>query len=238
MPIKSASHIMNFKATIDAEGGPITSNRYLFCLGGYPRVLQAQNKYRHKAGSLIQSLRYLCDVADLPGITIHTNTRPGYSPDMKQAMPGEIEFGQINISMICRDYMSEKEFFDDWMFSIKNAHRGGIGPTFDNAYLNDIVVDAQIYVMSHYNTGNGQDTDTDESAQVRYAINLINLYPTSMDNIPLSWQDDSTMKLNVTFCYARWEPIQGSSMFAHSSIASSFSTPPARQLLNYNKPRG
>ena len=110
-------------------------------------------KYKQFPTSL-RNLRFLCEATDLPGATIHTNTRPGYGAIARSEMAGQMDYQPVNLQILCTDYMREKELFDDWIFSVKNAHssrqNGGIGGTFDNAYYNNVVVDCGIYLLSNY----------------------------------------------------------------------------------------
>jgi len=240
MPISSFAHLFNFQATMNKEGGPIPTNRFIFMLGGYPNVLggggvsnrAAQEKYLPKGDNLIRSLRYLCESADIPGLTINTTERPGYSAKMSTKMPGMLDYGPFSATFIARDFMSEKEFFDDWISGIKNtADYKGPGATFDNAYMNDIVVDANLLVMSLYN-----EADADPASQsIRYAICLRDLYPISIDPIQLDWgADGQTMKFNVNFTYSYWEPIIGLAAYAHNAPIVSHAVNPSFRVTDLN----
>ena len=227
---------MNFQSQLNKEGGIITANRFLFIMGGFPNVIggggpsnrQPQEKYKSKGQAFLRTMRYLCDSIDLPGMTINTDARPGYSPVMNTQMPGLIEYGQLSASFICRDYMSEREFFDDWIFGIKNAFTSpGPGATFDNAYMNDITIDATLLVMSAYNTGGDTVLDT---KGIRHAVVIRDMYPVSIDPIQLNWSDDSPMKFNINFAYSYWEPIVGQAAFNNDISNVSHVQEPVRRL--------
>jgi hypothetical protein len=230
MPINSLSHMSNFQSTLNANGGPANPARFMFVISGLPTVLRSQPKYLQFPPSLRQ-LRFLCEATDLPGVTIHTNTRPGYGPVARSEMPGQMDYQPVNLTVLCTDYMREKELFDDWLFSVKNAHssrsNGGIGGTFDNAYYNNYVVDCAVYLLSNYGaTGsnlnvvppnpNTNFTSSIEgsSTETRYAVRLANVYPTSIDSIQLAWSEEATMRINLTLTYSNWEPIIGASAYA------------------------
>ncbi len=240
MPIQSLSHMSNFKSTIDDNGGPANPSRFMFVIGGFPTVLKSQPKYASVAPTFLRTLQFLCETTDLPGLTIHTNQRTGYSPAMTPMHPTQMEYQPVTLSVICRDYMKEKEFFDDWMFAIKNAfssqRNGGVGGSFDNAYYNEYVVNGGIYLLSNY--GNLSDSDSASVAQTRYAIQLVNMFPTSIDSIQLAWSEESLMRLNITMSYSVWEPIQGASLYAHTELGISKARSPDSQLSNStNTPR-
>lgn len=225
---------------MNKNGGPISPARFVFQIAGYPNTMRNMTKYRQHGSNFMRDLQFLCESAELPGLTLQTFERAGYSAAMQTHMPGKLDYSPFTTSFICRDYMREKEFFDDWMFSIKNTFQrngpGGVGPTFDNAYYNDIVVDGAIFAISQYN-GADEDDDIALAQQNRYAVRIANMYPTSIDSINLNWAEEAAMKLNVTFTYAYWEPIIGASLVAQSQGGDSQATYPTYQLLNYVIPR-
>jgi hypothetical protein len=162
---------------------------------------------------------------------------------MQTKMPGTLEYGALTATFIVRDRMTEKELFDDWIFAIKNAFAGtNPGATFDNAYMNDIVIDASLFVMSPYSTladinsatiGNTNLVEIDDVGnEIRYAIVFRDLYPISVDQIALNWQADEAMKFNVNFTYSYWEPIIGIAAYTNlpGQEMSSHTTIPNRQL--------
>ena len=75
----------NFQSTLNASGGPANPARFMFVVNGLPVVLSNQPKYKQFPPSL-RNLRFLCEATDLPGATIHTNTRPGYGAIARSEM--------------------------------------------------------------------------------------------------------------------------------------------------------
>lgn len=234
MPINSLSNLLNFKSTLDEQGGPANPARFMFVFGGFPNVLKRQTKYLSKPPSFLRSLQFLCEATDLPGLSIHTNQRPGYSPIMTAQIPAQYDYQPVNLTILCRDYMTEKEYFDDWMFSIRNMNsfrdNGAPGATYDTAYYNDIIVDAAIFLLS--NNGNVDANPYDIISQTRYAVRLSSVYPTSCDSIQLSWSEESLMRLSLTLTYNLWEPIIGATPVAQINPAESFGGNPDQQLTN------
>jgi hypothetical protein len=176
---------------------------------------------------------------------------------MVTKMPGTLEYGSLTATFIVRDRMTEKELFDDWIFAIKNAFSSSNpGATFDNAYMNDIVIDATLFVMSPYNTmtdtipqnqtnNNGSIDFTEvDTTEIRYAIVFRDLYPISVDQINLNWQSDEAMKFQVNFTYSYWEPIvgaaawtnlKGEEMVSHTTIPQRhFSDLTERPVVNFS----
>lgn len=232
--------MMNFQAVMNKDGGPILNNRFMFIMGGFPAIIggggpsnrKVQEKYASRGPQFLSSMRYLCDSVDIPGININTDTRPGYSPIMSTQMPGAIEFSQLTATFICRDFMTEKEFFDDWIFGIKNGFVSpGPGATYDNAYMNDITIDASLLVLSIYNTGGDTVQDT---KGIRYAIAIRDLYPVSVDPIQMNWSEDSPMKLSINFAYSYWEPLIGQSAYNYDISNVSHVQEPSRRLTDLN----
>lgn len=86
----------------------------------------------------------------------------------------------------------EKSFFDDWLELIsptpQSTNVGYYNMEYKDNYTTDITV-------NHYDT-NGYRT---------YSVNLIDAFPISVNQLALSWQDESILRLTVEFAYTRWE---------------------------------
>jgi len=129
-------------------------------------------------------LRYRCETAQLPGRTFDNVEQKTYGPIEK--FPNLTTYTDIDLTFILDDTMQTKTMFDTWLNYINPSRTNNL------TYKSDYAADIQIY----------QYTVTNELA---YGVNLIDAYPTSMNQLDLDWSSDGYHKLTVTFAYTRWE---------------------------------
>jgi len=129
-------------------------------------------------------LRYRCETAQLPGRTFDNVEQKTYGPIEK--FPNLTTYTDIDLTFILDDTMQTKTMFDTWLNFINPSRTNNL------TYKSDYAADIQIY----------QYTVTNERA---YGVNLIDAYPTSMNQLDLDWSSDGYHKLTVTFAYTRWE---------------------------------
>jgi len=129
-------------------------------------------------------LRYRCETAQLPGRTFDNVEQKTYGPIEK--FPNLTTYTDIDLTFILDDTMQTKTMFDTWLNYINPSRTNNL------TYKSDYAADIQIY----------QYTVTNERA---YGVNLIDAYPTSMNQLDLDWSSDGYHKLTVTFAYTRWE---------------------------------
>ena len=134
--------------------------------------------------SSARSLIYRCETAQFPGRTFATTEQKTYGPIEK--FPYLNTYNDLDLTFIVDDDMSQKVFFDAWM--------SYINPLYNNnyRYKGDY---ATTLVINQY----------DVSGEKTYSINLNEAFPISMNQMDLSWGDDSYHKLSVTFAYTYWQ---------------------------------
>ena len=159
-----------------------------------------------------RDLNLLCKATTLPGRQILTSDRKIGVKDTKVAYGFALDPLSMTFQVM-NDY-GIKTYFEVWQDSIINQ------VTFDPQYKNTYTHDVQIVQLKK---GVGIDTDLKlgpfvldidifKSANVVYECTLINAFPTTMTEIPLT-QDGSLVELTVSFEYDNWK----SSRFRNSN---------------------
>lgn len=131
-----------------------------------------------------RNLRYRCESAQLPGRTFATADQKTYGPIEKH--PYLSTYEDLELTFIVDGDMNQKVFFDAWM--------NYINPTYTNdfKYKNDY---STAITINQY----------DMSNKLTYSISAYGAYPISMNQLDLTWNDDSYHKLAVSFAYTYWQ---------------------------------
>ena len=134
--------------------------------------------------SSAKSLKYRCENAQLPGRTFATTEQKTYGPIEK--FPYLTSYNDIDLTFIIEDDMNQKVFFDAWL--------NYINPQYNNnfRYKSDY---STVITINQYDVTN----------ELTYSVDLIDAYPISMNQLDLSWGDDSYHKLSVSFAYTYWK---------------------------------
>lgn len=131
-----------------------------------------------------RNINYRCESAELPGRTFATMEQKTYGPIEKY--PYMTNYNDIDLTFIIDDNMESKVFFDAWL--------NYINPTYNNNFRYKENYATTITVNQY-----------DVKNKLTYSVNLYDAYPISMNQLGLSWSDDSYHKLNVTFAYTYWK---------------------------------
>lgn len=141
------------------------------------------------------TLRFRCEVAELPARTFSTVDQKTYGP--VQTFPVQNFFDKINLVFICSDTMAEKKFFDSWMDYISVATRRATNSPsrllFDFEYRTSY--ETQITINQY-----------DLQGKISHSVKLLECYPIAVNTLSLSWDAvDTIQKLPVTICYRYFE---------------------------------
>lgn len=130
-----------------------------------------------------RKLKFRCETAELPGRTIATTSMKIYGVEEK--FPYMTSYGDLSLTFIVSDDMSEKKFFDAWL--------NWISPTinYNQKYKGEYAVALRI---NQYDVRN----------QVSYSVDMIDAYPIAINQMELDWSSDGHHKLTVTFAYTSW----------------------------------
>lgn len=173
------SSVADFRSKIISQGMAKTA-RYKVVVNGFPTssVLQQQT-------TILQSLPYLCEIAEFPGKTLNTSDIHYYGPSIK--LPFQSVFNTTSLTFLCTEAMSEKKFFELWMNYINGAAFG-----YDATFREDYIT--TIDVTSFAETQSAEDSGM-------FQMTLNQAYPVSMAPMPASWADDNIHRLIVDFTY-------------------------------------
>jgi hypothetical protein len=131
-----------------------------------------------------RNLRYRCESAQLPGRTFATADQKTYGPIEKH--PYLSTYEDLELTFIVDGDMNQKVFFDAWM--------NYINPTYTNDFKYKNNYSTAITINQY-----------DMSNKLTYSISAYGAYPISMNQLDLTWNDDSYHKLSVTFAYTYWQ---------------------------------
>lgn len=134
----------------------------------------------------VKSTRQLlmrCESTELPGRTIATSSTKIYN--IEEKYPYQTTYGDITLTFIVSDDMSEKKFFDAWLDWINPSTNQNM------RYKTEYVVPITIY---QYDVRN----------KISYSVQLLDAFPVSTNGMNLDWSSDGSHKLTVTFAYTRW----------------------------------
>ncbi len=185
-----------FIVTITPPGGPLG-----FLVNGFnlSNPLSVVANFKEVALANLGGLSMQCHEAELPGKTFATFEARTYGPSRK--FPFQTTYPDFTLSFygtgntldVPDSGMWEKRFFDNWMDMINPSNLDGVGE-YNFAYRDEYTTNVNVV---HYDT-NGIPT---------YGVTYREVYPISVDHIPLAWDSDQVTRLSVTFSYFKWEPI-------------------------------
>jgi T4-like virus tail tube protein gp19 len=130
-----------------------------------------------------RTLRYRCEASQLPGRTLATADRKTYGPVEK--VPYISTYNDIDLTFLIEGNMNEKYLFDAWL--------DYVNPNTTNNFNYKSDYSASI-IINQYDVAN----------ELTYSVELVDAWPTSINQLDLDWSSDAVHKLNVTFSYTKW----------------------------------
>lgn len=208
------SSIEAFRSSINKYTDFARNSRFIVIVPGSPET------------SEFLALR--CEEAELPGRTFSTFEARTYGPFQKY--PALTSYNEMNLTILCsgnqvsgnfgstvNSGLIEKRFFDTWMNYIQNPRSSGGTPdsiywnfSYKKTYTKDIAI-LHYDVVGEADRGTarrepGSASNISSKNQISYGVKIINAYPTSINQIALSWGNDEISRLVVTMAYDYWEP--------------------------------
>ena len=141
------------------------------------------------AGINSRIVSLFCESTNLPQQTISVKQQRIYGPAYQR--PFGIDYGGdgINMTFLLDREMKIKTFFDGWMNRI--IHPTEYYAFYENTYVSIIHID-----------------QLDEKDNITYSVKLENAFPRSLSMLELNnTAQNQVHKLNVTFAYRRWIPL-------------------------------
>lgn len=147
------------------------------------------------------NLQLRCEAAQFPTRTFAMVEQKTYGPI--RFFPIQSSFENLTLTFLCSDNMIEKKFFDNWMNYISPVTKNIANPVniinnrayYDFQYKDDYQTEITI-------------TQNDLTGKPSYAIQLIEAFPVSVNQLDLNWSYvDTVHKVSVTFSYRTFETI-------------------------------
>ena len=165
-------------------------------------------------GGKFQNMLLLCDEAQLPGSFAATNEIDGiFAGRMIQYANGRL-YNDMRLSFIQTNQLNPQKFFESWFYSMFPEHRlntnqGGALPfdAFDN---NNRLTRSNVVSVEYYDkivcdmtvTKTYRDAAANNSRQ-SIVYSFKNVYPYSIESVPLSYGASTLNKLRVAFRYEK-----------------------------------
>ena len=166
--------ISNFVSQI-GESGLARSNRYTVEMA-LPGTSYNTNQYR--------KMMLFCEAVQLPGLNV--NTTPIRTFGEVREMPYEMNYDPITLSFYVDGNMIIKGIFDEWIQSVHNINTRNFN--YYNNYTSDLV---KIFVE-------------DLNNKPKYIVGLYEVYPKTVSQVQMGYDQKDVMKLSVSFAYKYW----------------------------------
>jgi hypothetical protein len=134
--------------------------------------------------NMSERLSFRCETAEMPGRTLATTEQKIHN--ITEKFPYQTTYNEMTLTFIVSDDMGEKEFFDAWI--------DFINPTtnFNFKYKGDY---STTITISQYDVTN----------TTSFAVELIDAFPISVNQLDLDWSSDGHHKLTVVMAYTYWK---------------------------------
>lgn len=157
-----------------------------------PNLWTAQLYTASTIGEAPETFNFRCEKTLIPGRTVATVDDTGSGPALK--LPYEVNYADIDITIICSTDMIERKFFENWIDSIitSSAISGKAG---------------LLKYHNEYARGNKMNlSQIDESGDELITYSLIDVYPIQISPMNLSWEETNTyQRFDVTLSYRYYE---------------------------------
>lgn len=174
-------------------GGPAKPSRFLIQINPPRFTGSTQDRITDpEAMKRLKDLTFQCESAELPGRTIETSELQLAGPSQK--LPYGSTYSDMTLTFLCTNDMFEKRIFDDWLNFINSRDNA------TSAYREDYSTTIGIF---QYDEGG----DSRPWPAVTYGALLIDAYPIAVNQLSLSWSEDSVHRLSVVFAYTQYKPI-------------------------------
>lgn len=168
---------------------------YFFARITPPRVFGSSDRARQ--------LQFLCTSAQLPSVSIDTQTVMPYGQGVSIKKPTGVTLGDINLSFYADGEGNSIEFFYSWLRSIVSW--GDMGENFNGAYpgevryRDDYQTTIEIY---QYNGAPLSSGRVDEAGGFITCFKFFNAFPVNVGDTQLNWSaGEEIQTVNVAFTF-------------------------------------
>lgn len=204
-------NLSNFRSTINKYNGLAKPHLYVVTISP-PQALTGQN------GSVASDLRFFCDAAELPGISVMTTDVRHYNYGPSERKPYAPVFVDTNLTFMLDNKGQILEFFHTWMQNVIdfNGGRGIAGDAVNGAFPYEVH-----YSDEYTTTITISQFDQHENEIIVYE--LLSAYPLTINSVPTNWaQANDVERLNVAFTYRSWQTkkLNASSTVSDNQLSS------------------
>ena len=194
-------NIQEFRSELDALGGINVTSKFLVIISPPPWY----NQENGADNQIIQKLSFVCDTANIPGLSLETNDYRPQGFGVNDRRPSGINFENLQTTFYCDSDHRVVTFFQRWLQEIVNYSsviKGDLASyknlsAFELAYPEQYQTTITLIFFSK----------DDPNKYMEHTF--LNCYPQQLGSVQLGWeQNDSIAKLPVEFYYTTYTALE------------------------------
>ncbi len=140
--------------------------------------------------SLSRYLALQCESTEFPGKSLVTHEVKVYGPTFK--VPYQIQYSDASFTFLCTNDFYERKLFERWIEAIMPSDTNNLrfSKGVNTRYMSNIRI-----------------VQYDDFIKKIFAIELIDAFPVSISNQPLSWSEDNFHRVTVQFAYQKYRVV-------------------------------
>lgn len=194
--------IEELKSKLISKGGMAMSNQFLVELP----TLRYSGEGKAVKGMDARTLNVLCKEVNLPGKQVMSLDHTIGLFQEKIANGFAVE--DVTMTFYVPNDYGPKKYFDAWRTAIVGEGKNGI-VGYKNDYTHDIVIRQLKKPVARFGFDLGPlDINLDVLGKSIYSVKLLDAFPTSLNAIQLSSDQDQIVEFSVQFSYTNWEVVK------------------------------
>lgn len=194
--------IEELKGKLISKGGMAMSNQFLVELP----TLRYSGEGKAVKGMDARTLNVLCKEVNLPGKQVMSLDHTVGLFQEKIANGFAVE--DVTMTFYVPNDYGPKKYFDAWRTAIVGEGKNGI-VGYKNDYTHDIVIRQLKKPVARFGFDLGPlDINLDVLGKSIYSVKLLDAFPTSLNAIQLSSDQNQIVEFSVQFSYTNWEVVE------------------------------
>lgn len=194
--------IEELKSKLISKGGMAMSNQFLVELP----TLRYSGEGKAAKGMDARTLNVLCKEVNLPGKQVMSLDHTVGLFQEKIANGFAVE--DVTMTFYVPNDYGPKKYFDAWRTAIVGEGKNGI-VGYKNDYTHDIVIRQLKKPVARFGFDLGPlDINLDVLGKSIYSVKLLDAFPTSLNAIQLSNDENQIVEFSVQFSYTNWEVVE------------------------------
>ena len=146
----------------------------------------------------LDNIGFLCNVSELPGVSITPIERQYYGRTVK--IPGDMVFADLTTTIINDENMGIRTGIEKWMARI-NSHEGNT-----RGFSSAMGSEGATGTLTQY--GKSPVTVSETGTTSIYKVNFVGLFPQTLGEVALSYDTASDIEqFDVTWGYQYWDQV-------------------------------